>query len=146
VIRWWKLEVDTNMSNVSNVVDGGDSSPLRSVSFLIVSIVGLVSVVIDIYLVYRHWHTAPMYVAFILSTPIGAQLIYQWFRVLRDCAKLRELRAKSSVEETKDGSFLDVAERASVRGMIDQLFYSYGIAIFALILIGLLLSRLDGLR
>jgi ABC-type amino acid transport system permease subunit len=134
------------MSNVSNVVNGGDSSPLRSVSFLIASIVGLVSVVIDVYLIYRHWHTAPLYVAFILSTPIGAQLIYLWFRVLRDWAKLRELRSKSSVEETKDSSLLVFAEHVSVRGMIDQLFYSYGIAIFALILIGLLLSRLDGLR
>ena len=134
------------MSNVSDIVDGGDSSPLRSLSFLIVTIVGLVSVVIDVYLVYRYWHTAPMYVAFILSTPIGAQLIYQWVRVLRDCAKLRELRSKSSVEETKDNSLLGVAERVYVRGIIDQLFYSYGIAIFALILIWLLLSRLDGLR
>ena len=134
------------MSEVSKLIDGDDISPFRSVSFWAASVVGLGSVVIDIYLVYRHWHTAPMYVAFILSTPIGAQLIYQWFRVLRDCAKLRELRSKSSVEGTKDGSFLDAAERASVRGMVDQLFYSYGIAIFALILIGLLLSRLDGLR
>jgi len=134
------------MSDVSNFIEGKNISPFRLVSFWAASVVGLGSVVIDIYLVYRHWHTAPIYAAFILSTPIGAQLIYQWFRVLRDCAKLRELRSKSSVEETKDGSFLDAAERASVRGMVDQLFYSYGIAIFALILIGLLLSRLDGLR
>jgi hypothetical protein len=59
---------------------------------------------------------------------------------------MQELRAKSSTEETKDGSLLDAAARMYVRGMIDLLFYSYGIAIFALILIGLLLSRLDGLR
>ena len=134
------------MSDVRNFVGGGNNSPFRSVSFWFATVVGLGTVVIDIYLVYRHWHTAPAYVAFILSTPIGAQLIYQWSRVLRDCAKLRELRSKSSVEETKDGSLLDVAERVSVRGMIDLLFYSYGIAIFALILIGLLLTRLDGLR
>jgi hypothetical protein len=134
------------MSDFRKFNHGGNYSPFHSVSFWAASVVGLGSVVIDAYLVYRHWHTAPMYVAFILSTPIGAQLIYQWFRVLRDCAKLRELRPKSSIEETKDGSFLDVVERASVRGMIDQLFYLYGIVIFALILIGLLLSRLDGLR
>jgi hypothetical protein len=134
------------MSEVEKFIGGDEISPFSSVSFWAASVVGLASVVIDIYLVYRHWHTTPIYVAFILSTPIGAQLIYQWFRVLRDCAKLRELRSKSSLEKTKDWSFLDAIERASFRGMFDQLFYSYGIAIFALILIGLLLSRLDGLR
>jgi hypothetical protein len=138
------------MSDIGNSLGGrsgfSERSPFRSPSFLIASIVGLGSVVIDAYLVYRHWYTAPAYVAAILSTPIGAQLIYQWFRVLRDQAKLRELYSKGSVEETKDGSLLDVAARVSARGMIDQLFFSYGIAIFALILIGLLLSRLDGLK
>lgn len=134
------------MSEAGKFIDRGGLSPFRSASFWAASAVGLGCVVIDIYLVYRHWHSAPVYVAFILSTPIGAQLIYQWFRVLRDCARLRELRSKSSVEENKDWSFLDAAERASFKGMIDQLFYFYGIAIFALILIGLLLSRLDGLR
>jgi len=134
------------MSDVCKLIDGDNNSPFRSVSFLVVSAVGLGSVVIDIYLVYRHWHTAPAYVAVILSTPIGAQLVYQWFRVVRDCAKLQELRSKSSVEGTTDGSLLHVAARVSVGGMMDLLFFSYGIAIFALILIGLLLSRLDGLR
>jgi len=134
------------MRDAYSFLDGGNNSAFRSVSFWAASVVGLGSVVIDIYLVYRHWHTAPKYVAVILSTPIGAQLIYQWFRVLRDCAKLGELRTKDSAEVTKDRSLLEIAERVCVRGMIDQLFYFYGIAIFALILIGLLLSRLDGLR
>lgn len=138
------------MSDIGNFLGGrsgfSERSPFRSASFLIASIVGLGSVVIDVYLVYRHWYTTPAYVAVILSTPIGAQLIYQWFRVLRDHAKLRELYSKGSTEETKDGSLLDVAARVSARGMIDLLFFSYGIAIFALILIGLLLSRLDGLK
>jgi hypothetical protein len=138
------------MSHIGNFHGGrsgfSERSPLRSASFLITSSIGLASVVIDAYLVYRHWYTAPAYVAAILSTPIGAQLIYQWLRVLRDHAKLRELYSKGSVEERKYGSLLDVAARASARGMIDLLFFSYGIAIFALILIGLLLSRLDGLK
>jgi hypothetical protein len=138
------------MSDIGNFLGGRTSfsskSPFRSVSFLVVSIIGLGSLVIDVYLVCRHWQTAPAYVAVILSTPIGAQLLYQWFRVLRHRAKLRELYLKGSVEETKDWSLLDVAARISARGMLDLLFFSYGIAIFAMILIGLLLSRLDGLR
>lgn len=138
------------MSDIGNFLGGHNSffakSPFRSVSFLVVSIIGLASLVIDVYLICRHWHTAPAYVAAILSTPIGAQLIYQWLRVLRDRAKLRDLYSKGSVEETKEGSLLDVAARVSARGMIDLLFFSYGTVIFALILIGALLSRLDGLR
>ncbi len=137
------------MSDISNFLGGRNvpaRSPFRSASFLLASIVGLGSVVIDAYLIYRHWHTAPAYVAAILSTPIGAQLVYQWFRVLRDRAKLRELYSKGSVEEAEGGSPLDVAARVAARGMIDLLFFSYGIAIFALILIGALLSRLDGLK
>jgi hypothetical protein len=152
--RTWRSDVlldetlggTRRMGSVSNLFDGGKDSPFRKGTFLFVSAVALGSVVADAYLVYRHMQTTPVYVAVILSTPIGVQLVYQWFRVLLGCAKMQELRAKSSTEEKKDGSLLDAAARMYVRGMIDLLFYSYGIAIFALILIGLLLSRLDGLR
>jgi len=72
--------------------------------------------------------------------PIGIQLIYQWFRALRCRAKIRELYSKGSDAD----SGLNVAVFVAARGMIDILFFSYGIALFALILIGLLLSRLEG--
>jgi len=85
------------------------------------------------------------YVAAILSTPIGAQLVYQWWRVLRYRAKVREIYSKSSNEDVKEGSAFDLATRISARGMIDLLFFSYGVTVFALVLIGALLSRLDGL-
>ena len=137
------------MSDIGNFLDGRSfaaGSPFRSLSFLVTSIVGLGSVVVDVYLIYRHWHTAPAYVAPILGIPIGIQLIYQWWRVLRYRAKIREIYSKGSDEEVKEGSPLDVAARVSARGMIDLLFFSYGITVFALILIGVLLSRLDGLQ
>jgi hypothetical protein len=104
------------------------------------------AIAIDSYLIYRHWHTAPKYVAFILSTPIGAQLIYQWFRMLRGCTKYRELCASVPTHEKKDETVLEIAGRLFLRETVDQLTYFYGVAIFALVLIGFLLSRLDGLR
>jgi len=122
----------------------GASSPFRSVSFLVASIIGLGSVLIDLYLICRHWDRAPTYVVVILSTPIGAQLLYQWVRVVGYRAKVREIFSKSSNEDLREGSPLDVATRISARGMLDLLFFNYGIAFFALMLIGALLWRLDG--
>lgn len=117
------MRIGNNVSDVSRLVDGDKNSPFRSISFVVASVVGLGSVVFDIYLIYRHWHTAPTYVLVILSTPIGAQLIYQWLRVVRDCAKLQQLRSKGVVEETRDGSSgVDVAAEVAVRGMVDLLF------------------------
>jgi hypothetical protein len=132
------------MSDIGNFIEGRGSSaarPFHSFSFVLVSILGLGSVGFDVYLIFRHWRSAPAYVAAILSMPIGIQLIYQWFRVLRYRAKIRELYSKGS----DAGSGLNPAVVVAVRGMIDILFFSYGIALFALILIGLLLSRLEGL-
>jgi hypothetical protein len=131
------------MSNVGNFAGRGSSaaSPFRSLSFTVVSILGLVAVAINVYLILRHWNTAPVYVVPILGILIGVQLIYQWFRVRQSCSKLRELCSNGSGEESR----LEAAVLLATRGMMDVLFFSYGIAVVALALIGLLLSRLDGL-
>ena len=129
------------MSHFGSFLDGRRflaASPFRSLSFVIASIAGLCAVIIDVYLIYRYLNTATVQLALILSISIGVQLIYQWFRVLRYRAKIRDLYTKGS----DDGSHLDVAVRVAVAGMIDVLFFSYGITIVALILIGFLLSRL----
>jgi len=137
------------MSDIGNFLDGRSlpaASPFRSVSFLTASVLGLGSVIIDVYLIYRHWQTAPAYVAPVLGIPIGVQLIYQWWRVLRYRTKIREIYSKGSDGYVKGGSPLDTAAQVGARGMIDLLFFSYGITVVALILIGFLLSRLDGLK
>ena len=137
------------MSDIAKSINGRNIaavSPFRSISFIVVSTLGLVAVVIDAYLIYRHWHTAPVYVAPILSLAIGLQLIYQWMRMLRYHAKMRKLYSKGPDEELKVGSTFDVAAQVGAGEVMDLLFYSYGITLAALILIGALLTRLDGLR
>jgi hypothetical protein len=131
------------MSNVGNFVGRRSSaaSPFRSLSFMVVSILGLAAVAIDVYLILRHWNTAPAYVVPILGILIGVQLIYQWFRVRQSGSKLQELCSK----ELDEGALLETAVLLATRGIMDVLFFSYGIAVVALALIGLLLSRLDGL-
>jgi hypothetical protein len=132
------------MSDIRAFIDGrrfSAASPFRSLSFMVASILGLGAVGLDVYLIFRHLHTAPAYVAMILSIPIGVQLIYQWWRALRCCKKVQELRLNAS-----DGrSPVDSAVQVAVSGMLDVLFFSYGINLSALILIGLLLSSLDHL-
>jgi hypothetical protein len=130
------------MSDIGKSVGGRRSSaasPFRSLSFVVASILGLCAVMIDVYLICRYWHTAPAQVAPMLALPIGLQLIYQWWRALRCRRKIQELYSKAS----DDGSPLDVAVRVAAEGMIDVLSFSYGITFFALMLIGLLLSRLE---
>ena len=137
------------MSDIGNFMDGRNlltGSPFRSVYFLIASVAGTACIVVDVYLLYRHRQTLTIYAVLILSTLIGLQSIYQWWRTLRFCSKMRELYSKASEEGMKEGAHLDVALRVAAGGMIDLLFFSYGITFIALILIGFLLSRLDGLR
>lgn len=134
------------MSDPTNCIDGNNfmtSSPFRSGYFLFATALGLASAVVDIYLIYRHWHTAPGYVVPILAIPIGLQLLYQWWRILRYRSKIRILCLTGQGDDKRA---LDIGTRIAVGGMIDLSFYSNGIAFFALILIGCLLTRLDGLR
>ena len=137
------------MSNVGNFPAGRGllmGSPFRSVNFLIASVVAAGAVVVDVYLLYRHWQTLTAYTVMILSALIGVQLIYQWWRVLRCYGRIQELYSKASDEGVNEGANLDAAVRVATGGMTDVLFFSYGIALSALILVGVLLTRLDGLR
>ncbi len=112
--------------------------PFRQASFAAAAALGLICVAADVHLICRYVNTAPQYVVLTLSFPIGIQLVYQWWRALRYRAKLRELY-KASVQT----SCIDVVVRVAAAGIIDTLFYSYGIAIFALILVGALLHALE---
>ncbi|HEY2498516.1 MAG TPA: hypothetical protein VGK24_15755 [Candidatus Angelobacter sp.] len=51
--------------------------PFGSLSFALVGMLGLGSIVINVYLIYRYWHTAPGYVAPILSDSLHG---LQWSR------------------------------------------------------------------
>jgi hypothetical protein len=120
--------------------------PLGSAYFVVVSLVGLAAVVADVYILSRHWHTLGSFGVIILAVLIGVQLIYQWSRTLRYYSRVRELYLRKSDEEAQDGSPLDLALRIAAGGLTDLLFYCYGMTLLALILVGALLTRLDGVR
>ena len=126
------------------------ASPFRSVSFLAASTLGLVTVVTSVYVTYRHWQSAPAYVAPSLIALIGLQLVYQWWRVLKYRARVRELHLNVQQESVsvsvKERSSIDTVVHFSARGMIDLLFFSNGMTLVALLVIERLLSQLDGLR
>jgi hypothetical protein len=137
------------MSVDRSFVDGHSfivGSPFRSTHFLAASIVGLALVVTDVYLVYRHWQTAPIGIGLTLGILIGVQSLYQWSRALRYRTKIRALCSKGADEVERGGSSIPAGVGVAAGGMIDLLFFSNGIIFFALILIGYLLSRLDGLK
>lgn len=136
------------MSDTGNFTDGRGlltKSPFRSGQFIVTSLVALGSILVDAYIVYRHWRSAGVYAALILSALIGVPLIYQWLRALRYYAKLRDLYSRSD-DETRASSPLGMALRVAAGGMINLLFFSFSITLLALILIGVLLTRLDGMR
>jgi hypothetical protein len=136
------------MSDTGNFTDGRGlltTSPFRSGQFIVTTLVAMGSILVDAYIVYRHWRTAGVYAALILSILIGVQLIYQWLRALRYYAKLRDLYSGPD-EGIRAGSPLGVALRIAAGGMINLLFFSFGTILLALILIGVLLTRLDGMR
>jgi len=137
------------MSIVRSFVDGRSfiaGSPFRSAHFLAASIVGLASVVTDAYLVYRHWRTAPIGVLLILGILIGVQSLYQWWRILRYRRKIRALCSNGAGEDAVEATSIPESARVAAGGMIEVLFFSYGITFVASILIAFLLMRLDGLR
>src|SRR4051794_24830986 len=128
------------MNDFSTPVEGRSlpaAWPFGSASVMVVSIIGFAGVMIDVYLVCRYWHTAPAFVVPILAIPIGVQLVYLWWRMLRYRDKIRQLYLKSA----NDDPSLSATVRVAAEGIVDVLLYSYGIIIVALILIGFLLSR-----
>jgi hypothetical protein len=58
---------------------------------------------------------------------------------------MRELYSTISEEERK-GAASDLALRVAAGGIVDLLFYSYGMMLFALAIIGFLLTRIDGVK
>jgi hypothetical protein len=136
------------MSDTGNFTDGRGlltRSPFRSGQFIVTSLVALGSILVDGYIIYRHWRTPGVYAALILIVLIGVQLLYQWLRALRYYAKLRDL-CSGSDDEIRACSPLGIALRVAAGGMINLLFFSFGTILLALILIGVLLTRLDGMR
>ncbi len=113
-------------------------SPFSSASFLAASVLGLTSIVTAAYLTYRLWDTSQTFAALVFAIPMGLQLVYQWCRVLKCRAKIREIYAKD-FSAGIEGSCVDVAVHVALRGLIDLLFFSYGVTMLALILIEFLL-------
>lgn len=134
-------------SEMGSVIDGRTSlvgSPFRSIFFCIATIVGFISVSLDAYLVYRYWKFLGANTTIVLAVLIGVQLIYQWLRIWRYNSRIRELYSMRSESEAQEGTPLDVALRISLGGLTDVLFYSYGMTLLALTIIGALLKRLGG--
>jgi hypothetical protein len=132
------------MDDFRGYIDGRSfltGSTFRSGYFLSASIVGLCAVVIDVYILIHHWQALNKGAVVVLGGLIGVQLIYQWWRTLRYYSKVRELYSMRS-EDARDGTPLDVALRIAVGGLVDILFYCYGMTLMALIFIGVLLTHL----
>ena len=97
----------------------------------------------DAYLVYRCWPMRNGLAVLGLAGLIAIQIIYQWWRIWRYYAVIRKLYSRKRLAEAEDGTALDAALRIAAGGLIDILFYSYGMVIVALAIIGLLLMRLQ---
>ena len=137
------------MNEVGNFPDGQKlltGSPLQSGYFLSMSMLGLAALLWDVYLICQYWHSLNMYFIWALIGFIGIQLIYLWLRVVRYFAKLRSLYIPGFYEETKGGSSLDIALRIATGALNEILFYSYGLILCTLILVGVLLGHLYGAK
>ena len=72
--------------------------------------------------------------------------MYQWWRAFGYYAEIRRLCRMDSGKELGSDTPQNAALRIAVGGINSVLFYSFGMTLVCLILIGWLLGRLDGTR
>jgi hypothetical protein len=137
------------MSKLDNFSDGRAfllRSPFRSMHFLIVSSVGGACLVMVVYLLssYKQILTAPTRMT--IAVLIGLQIIYQWWRILRYYSRIRQLYSIRLEGEAKVETPLDMGLRIAAGGLIDMLFYCYGMTFVLLFVIGVLLSHVHGVK
>jgi hypothetical protein len=104
---------------------------------------GFGALVTDIVLLVRYHYLLDAIASVALGVLVGVQLLYQWWRTLRYCARIRTLYSMKSADEAKEGSPLDLAIRIATGGLTDLLFYCYGITLVMLVVVGVLLMRLN---
>ncbi len=137
------------MNEFGGLLDGRmflTNSPFRSWHFLGTSVVGLGILVMDTYILCRHWHTLSLGVIVVLGVFIGVHTIYQWWRALLYYSKIRQLHNMEISQENNDISPQETVLRIAAGGITDILFYSFGMTFIALIIIASTLSHLDGIR
>lgn len=137
-------------SNTTGWLDGSKlltGSPFGSIPFLTASLLGLGCVVLDLYLIYRHWTILNPNTFLMLVLVIGVQLVGLWWRVLRYYAKIRSLFSEGASTNVETGEApVNTALRLSAGGITDILFWSYLLNLALLLLLSNLLFHLDGLR
>ena len=141
--------VNKKMNQIGNFPDGIviiQNSPWHSMYFRVTSSLGAISVLLVAYLLNKHWQTLSQFSIIGLGIFVGAHLIYQWWRALRYHAKIRALCSTSSSENPDAGTPHDAALRIAVGGIDEILFYSFGMTLICLVLIGGFLTRLDGIH
>jgi len=106
----------------------------------------LASIVLTIYILYRHWHTLSGIDVVVVGGFLGLHSFYQWWRAMRYYSEIQILYSIGSRDEEGKQSPLDDALRVAVGGITDILFYSLGMIFIALGMIGGLLGRIDGIR
>lgn len=131
---------------VKNHKDSGKRSQYITSVFRNASAMGLCCIVLNAYLIWRHWQALSVYAVTILCIPIGLQLAGQWWRAFRYYARMREIYSAASTKDSQVESYIDVALQASVVAMADFLLWSYVSNLMMLLYIGALLSRSDGIK
>lgn len=134
------------MSVPSSFIDGRRflaSSPFRSPYFLAVTALALSAVLVDLAVLYinrRSAHETSLVLAGLL---VATQLGYQWWRALRYYSRIRFLYKEKPENDAREGSNVDLALRTATGGIVDLLFYFYGITLVLLILIGLMTTSVN---
>jgi hypothetical protein len=148
-LRSWGRVRRLKIPNYANNSIGGRNlevrSPFSSIHFLIASVTCLVCVLLDIYLIFRHWIALTPNAVLMLSMVIGIQLIGLWWRAFRHCVSIERLLLETGKDVVRTPA-LDAVLRASVRGTTDILIWSYLTNLATLLYLSGLLSRLDGMK
>ena len=126
---------------IGNSIDGRtflNGSPMRSIYFRIVTVLGLCIVTIDGYILVRYWRIVPAALVSLLGVLIGVQTVYQWWRALYYYRLIRQIYnaeiAKGGNPES-NGAALSIAAKA----LTDMLFYSFAMILLLLIVVELFL-------
>jgi len=140
-----KFNADTD-PRPSNGGDIRNKSPFRSMYFLVGSVLVLSALATNVYIIFRHWEILGVSGSLFISAFVGIQALNQWRLALRYRSKLRSLCSEEPpsefVQKPTPILILQIAEQ----GLYDLMLFSGGMALFALLIIGGLLTHLDGLR
>lgn len=117
-------------------------SPMqRSFYFWFATFLGICCIAIDIYIAAAHWRLIRGREFSILTVPIGLQVVYQWWRVLRYENKIKALVDNLNNDRMQAETIVNEMPSIARGALMDVLLWSFILALWLLLYVNSILSK-----